>query len=158
MCYGPRPLMLHLVESAGEDGSRWAEQLERGRLVQFPHCPFPLPAQEDQEFLRQGLGPYLRSKNISWYPRADRLAGVRAPAPVLARARGILKEHARRVRGFLEQAMPDFTRGWEPGTTSFRPLEEKGRALGAHASNELVHVDAGAYGATHGDRILQELL
>jgi hypothetical protein len=51
--------------------------------------------------------------------------------------------------------MPGFTRGWDPGTSSFRPLEEKGRGLSSHASNELVHVDAGAYGATHGDRILR---
>ncbi len=51
--------------------------------------------------------------------------------------------------------MPEFTHGWQPGTSSFRPLEEQGRNLSAHASNELVHVDAGAYGATHGDRILR---
>ena len=60
-----------------------------------------------------------------------------------------------RVRTLLEKAMPEFARGWTPGTTSFRPLQEKGRALAAHASNERVHVDAGAYGATHGDRILR---
>lgn len=149
------PFMLHLVESAAEDGLRWAEELERGRIVQFPRCPLPLPAQEDQDFLRDGLALFLRRKNVSWYPRAGRLTGVQAPAAVLARARRVLREHGLRVRGFLEQAMPAFTRGWEPGTSSFRPLEEKGRALGAHASNELVHVDAGAYGATHGDRILR---
>jgi hypothetical protein len=51
--------------------------------------------------------------------------------------------------------MPAFTRGWQQGTSSFRPLEEQGRNLSAHASNELVHVDAGAYGATHGARILR---
>jgi hypothetical protein len=51
--------------------------------------------------------------------------------------------------------MPTLTRGWTVGTSSFRPLEEKGRGLSAHASNELIHVDAGAYGATHGDRILR---
>jgi len=51
--------------------------------------------------------------------------------------------------------MPGFTRGWSPGTSSFRPMEEEGRGLSPHASNELIHVDAGAYGATHGDRILR---
>jgi len=60
-----------------------------------------------------------------------------------------------RVRELLQREMPGFTRGWTPGTSSFRPLEEEGRNLSAHASNELIHVDAGAYGATHGDRILR---
>jgi hypothetical protein len=51
--------------------------------------------------------------------------------------------------------MPEFFKGCRTGTSSFRPLQEKGRSLKPHASNELVHVDAGAYGATHGDRILR---
>src|SRR5262249_43534313 len=56
---------------------------------------------------------------------------------------------------FLERELPALTPGWTVGTSSFRPLQERGRDLKAHASNELVHVDAGAYGATHGDRILR---
>ena len=145
--------MLHLVEN--DRGDQWAEALERGRIVQFAGCPVSLPDAADQEFLREGLAPFLRKKNLSWYPRADKLTGVQAPAEIVVRARRILREHARRVRAFLEGAMPGFTSGWEPGTSSFRPLEEKGRALGTHASNELVHVDAGAYGATHGGRVLR---
>ena len=133
----------------------YADALERGRIVRFDRCPFPLPPEDDQKFLREGLAPFLRRKNVSWYPKADKLAGLQAPAGVVERARHVLREHSLRVRGFLEQAMPDFTRGWEPGTSSFRPLEEKGRDLSPHASNELIHVDAGAYGATHGDRILR---
>ena len=145
--------MLHLVENA--DGDGLAEALERGRIVQFARSPLELPDAADQGFLRDELAHFLRKKNVSWYPRADKLTGVRAPGEVVLRARRILREHSRRVRAFLEGAMPDFTRGWEAGTCSFRPLEEKGRQLGAHASNELVHVDAGAYGATHGDRVLR---
>jgi 3-deoxy-D-manno-octulosonic acid hydroxylase-like protein len=146
--------MLHVVKDS-ETGQVWADSLEKGEIVQFARCPIELPGPEDQEFLRSGLSPYLKKKNVSWYPRADKLTGVQAPARVMDRAHQILRAHAQRVRGFLEQAMPDFTRDWEPGTSSFRPLEEKGRNLGPHASNELVHVDAGAYGATHGDRILR---
>ncbi len=105
--------------------------------------------------MREGLAGYLRKKNVSYYPGAGELTGLRAPAGVAARARSILADHGQRVRSFLENAMPDFTRGWQPGTSSFRPVEEEGRGLSAHASNELVHIDAGAYGATHGDRILR---
>jgi hypothetical protein len=45
--------------------------------------------------------------------------------------------------------------GWTLGTTSFRSIEEQGRKLKPRSSNELVHVDAGAYGATNGARILR---
>ena len=34
-------------------------------------------------------------------------------------------------------------------------MQEMGRNLKPHASNELLHIDAGAYGATNGDRILR---
>jgi 3-deoxy-D-manno-oct-2-ulosonic acid (Kdo) hydroxylase len=142
--------MLHDAAHGG-----WAEALERGHIVHFPECPIDLPGAAEQDFLRQGLSAFLQSKNVSFYPDADKLSGLQAPAPVLARARDVLKGHSERVRRFLEREMPHFTRGWTAGTSSFRPLEEHGRGLSAHASNELIHVDAGAYGATHGDRILR---
>jgi hypothetical protein len=138
-----------------DDPAALAEALERGEVVQFSRCPVKLPTEEEQRFLREDLSPYLRKKNISFYPEAGKLAGMQAPAAVLGKATKILRDHSQRVRDYLTFAMPGFTRGWQPGTSSFRPLEEKGRALSAHASNELIHVDAGAYGATHGDRILR---
>jgi hypothetical protein len=142
-----------MAESAPQ--SDFADGLERGEIVRFVRAPIALPSGDDQEFLRASLAPYLARKNISLYPEADRLTGLRAPAAICERARGILAGHSARVRPFLATSMPGFTRGMRTGTTSFRPLEEEGRNLPRHASNELVHVDAGAYGATHGDRILR---
>src|SRR5712692_4042824 len=145
-----------LVEASEHDsGELWTEALERGRIVRFARPPFELPAPGELDFLREGLAPFLERKNVSYYPEAERLTGLRGPPEVRRRAQAILRQHSRRVRGFLERAMPGFTHGWQPGSSSFRPLEEQGRNLSAHASNELVHVDAGAYGATHGDRILR---
>src|ERR1043166_9713052 len=133
----------------------FAPSLEQGHIVHFARCPFPLPSEDEQKFLREQLSPFLRMKNVSWYPHGDKLTGLQAPAPVADRARSILSAHARRVRDYLEAAMPEFTRGWQAGTSSFRTVEEKGRGLSSHASNQPIHVDAGAYGATHGDRILR---
>ena len=130
-----------------------SDALERGQIVQFPRNPIDLPTAEDLAFLR-GLGAQLARKNVSWYPEGDRLVGVKDPA-ARERARRILSAHATRVRDLLSSVMAGFFRGARSGTTSFRPLQEKGRQLSAHASNELIHVDAGAYGATHGDRILR---
>jgi 3-deoxy-D-manno-oct-2-ulosonic acid (Kdo) hydroxylase len=144
-----------MAESVQRDESDFAQALERGEIVRFARAPIELPPEEDQEFLRTSLAPYLARKNVSLYPEANRVTGLRAPDDVRERARRILSEHGARVRAFLESAMPAFTRGMRIGTSSFRPLEEEGRNLSPHASNELVHVDAGAYGATHGDRILR---
>src|SRR5207244_3750945 len=149
-CANVHSFMLHEADRGG-----WAEALERGRIVHFTRCPLALPSPDDQDFLREGLALYLRRKNISYYPDAEKLAGLRAPASVLDRARRVLRDHSGRVRDFLQGGMPGFTRAWSPGTPSFRPMEEQGRALSPHASNELIHIDAGAYGATHGDRILR---
>src|SRR4051812_22323938 len=103
--------MLHRVENS-EQADGWSDALERGRIVQFPRAPLELPSEDDQKFLRDGLAQFLRSKNVSWYPRADKLTGLRAPADVVERARRILSAHAGRVRTFLERSMPDFSRGW----------------------------------------------
>ena len=138
-----------------KDQEGWPAALEEGRIVHFARCPIALPSDGEQEFLRQGLSAFLKKKNVSYYPGAGKLTGLEAPPEVASRARAVLEAHAQRVRSFLESAMPGLTRGWTPGTSSFRPMEEQGRGLSAHASNELIHVDAGAYGATHGDRILR---
>ena len=137
------------------DRGDWAGALERGRIVHFARCPLQLPSPDDQRFLRESLGPHLKGKNVSYYPGAGKLTGLDAPRAVLDRALRLLRVHSERVREFLQREMPEFTRGWTPGTSSFRPMEEQGRGLPPHASNELIHIDAGAYGATHGDRILR---
>ena len=144
-----------MAQTAQQENNDLAGALERGEIVRFSGAPIALPSADDQEFLRTALAPFLARKNVSLYPEANRLTGLEAPPEVKERARRILAGHSARVRTFLTSAMPAFTRGMRVGTSSFRPLEEEGRDLSRHASNELVHVDAGAYGATHGDRILR---
>src|SRR5437762_631724 len=109
--------MLHLA-TPGEDCS---DALEQGRIVQFKECPVALPGPADQDFLRGGLAPFLRRKNVSYYPEADRVSGLRAQAEVAERARAILRRHSAAVRDFLQRSMPEFTAGWRIGTSSYRP-------------------------------------
>src|SRR5919204_1084146 len=109
------------------DRGDWADALEQGGIVHFARCPIPLPSPEDQGFLRDGLSAFLRRKNVSYYPGAEKLTGIQAPASVRHRAARILREHWQSVRDFLQGAMPAFTRGWTPGTSSFRPMEERSR-------------------------------
>ncbi|HLF91992.1 MAG TPA: Kdo hydroxylase family protein [Planctomycetota bacterium] len=132
-----------------------SDELERGRIVVFPECPIDLPPPADLSFLREEMPKVLNLKNISYHPEVDRIIGIKGQREVVERTRGILKGHSQRAQAFLGKAIPLLSKQWMIGTSSFRPMQEKGRNLSAHASNELVHVDAGAYGATHGDRIIR---
>jgi hypothetical protein len=132
-----------------------SDDLENGRIVHFPECPIELPSAADLDFMRQEMPKHLASKNISFHPEAGKIIGIKGSAEVIERTQSILKAHNNRVQAFLKRMMPTLTKEWLVGTASFRPLQERGRDLPAHASNELVHVDAGAYGATHGDGIIR---
>jgi len=131
-----------------------SDELERGAIVYFPECPVALPDPADLRFLRDELPGLIKRKNISYHPETDRVRLKGAPE-LAQRARRILKAHSVEVESFLQRTMPSMTTGYTIGTSSFRPIQEQGRNLSPHASNELVHIDAGAYGATNGDRILR---
>ena len=132
-----------------------AEALESNHIVFFPRCPIRLPDEATLSYLRGDLPARLKLKNISYHPEADRIAGLDADAETSERLTGILRDHLAQVSAFLHERIAHLTADWTIGTCSFRPIQERGRNLKPHASNELVHVDAGAYGATDGDRILR---
>ena len=131
------------------------DHLERGRIVKFASCPIELPAEDALARLREELPRQLKRKNVSYHPEAGRVTGLDDDSPVAEIAHEVLSAHRDRVTAFLTRTMPTLSRGMRAGTSSFRPLEEKGRNLKPHASNELIHIDAGAYGATNGDRLLR---
>ncbi len=132
-----------------------ADKLEKGLIVQFPRCPFPMPDEADQEFLRTEMPRHLSRKNISYHPETGAVHGLKGDRAMTERVTSILKNHSAQVQEFFKANAPTLTQNWQVATCSFRPMEEAGRNLSAHASNELIHVDAGAYGATHGDRVLR---
>lgn len=131
-----------------------AAALARPGIAWLQDQPFPLPAEADLQFFRDELPTRLDRKNVSLYPNGT-LKGVGGDPAVVERVHRVLSERMKVVSAFLERCAPTIAKGMRLGTTSFRPIEEQGRDLSAHASNELIHVDAGAYGATHGDRILR---
>ena len=146
--FDPRRLGAAAPDSIGD-------LLEQGNIVQFSACPIELPADDELELLRTELPRQLAGKNVSYHPEADQVKGLREDSPVAELTYRVLTNHRDRVTAFLEQIMPTLTRNMQVGTCSFRPLQERGRDLKPHASNELIHVDAGAYGATNGNRLLR---
>ncbi len=132
-----------------------AERLERGEILIFRPGMLELPPEPDQVFLREELGARITLKNISYHPEGDYLSGMKRDADCRQRTRAILRAHNEIVVAFLERVFPEYADDWRSGKVNFRPLQERGRALRRHSSNELVHVDAFASGATHGDRVLR---
>ena len=133
-----------------------SDSLERGSVAFFPESPVQLPSEEDLSFLRQELPKLLKLKNISYHPEVGRIPGLDSDdVELVERVNRILVTVSDNITSFIQKAAPRLTDNWTIGTCSFRPIEEKGRNLKPHASNELVHIDAGAYGATNGDRILR---
>jgi hypothetical protein len=106
-------------------------------------------------FLRETLPTIMTRKNASYYAAADSVQGIGGTVEQMNRVRDILRGHHQRVSQFFEKHAPSLVEGWRSGTTSFRPIETHGREIKRHANDELVHVDAGAYGATHGNRVLR---
>lgn len=144
-----------LSDFSGASPQEVQAALERSEIVYYEHCPIELPSADDLNFLRGELPAELKAKNISYHPESDSIPRFDASAEVTARIENILRTHGRRVEAFLTETLPDFADGWFLGTTSFRSVEEHGRQLKTRSSNELVHIDAGAYGATNGARILR---
>jgi hypothetical protein len=144
-----------LRDFTGTSSDEIEDALEAGQVVWFPECPIALPTERDLDWLRGGLDAGLRAKNLSYHPESDSVPRFEADENTRVRVENLLRGHGRRVAEFWQRVLPDFVPGCTYGTTSFRPVEEKGRGLKPRSSNELVHIDAGAYGATNGARILR---
>ena len=129
--------------------------LEHSDVVFFEQCPIELPDEADLTFLRDELPRQTQLKNVSYHPESDSVPRFDASEDVRRRVKAILKDHRAAVSRYLEKNIPNLTPGWTVGTSSFRPIEEKDRDLKPRSSSEIVHIDAGAYGATNGDRILR---
>ncbi len=135
-----------------------SDLLEQGRIVYLPRCPVPLPADADLDMLRNDLAAHIKRKNVSYHPEADSVSGLDKSAPVYATTHRVLTQLRNDIAAWTRHTMPELLRHADIGTCSFRPVEEAGRTIDAHKASELIHIDAGAYGATNGDRILRFLI
>ncbi|MBN8280331.1 MAG: Kdo hydroxylase family protein, partial [Gammaproteobacteria bacterium] len=135
-----------------------SDALEQGNIVYLPRCPVTLPEEADLDVLRDELPPAITRKNVSYHPEADSVRGLDPKSPLYPVTHRVLTDLRVAIADWTRRTMPDLMRNADIGTCSFRPMEEAGRAIDAHKASELIHVDAGAYGATNGDRILRFLI
>jgi len=158
-----RLITLSEADAAGRAASgdaagavRCAEELERGNILFFPRSPFRLSDQDHAFLLRQKQTEAGYHKNIAYRPAEDRLTGTgKMPAAETVRLRGILRAYSDWATELLNARLPEYTGRWTRDFSSYRPIEEQGRAARTTARNDLAHVDAFPTRPTHGDRILR---
>jgi hypothetical protein len=133
-----------------------AECLERGEIVTFPGCPFPLPSAEDVAFLRIQRARGSVHKDISFDTARHIAAGLRYESPdQLRRLCRILNEFAEQATAWLASQLPSYAAAWHPDRVSFRSEEEATRNLRRTARNDLLHFDAFPSRPARGWRILR---
>jgi len=133
-----------------------AERLERGEVIYYASCPFPLPEGDDRHFLLEQRLAGRAHKNISYNPHSDHAAGfLRRDAGQPGRLRRIFAAFSRTATGWLAGTLPAYARAWQLDLVSFRPEEEATRRLRVKARNDLLHVDAFPSRPTQGHRILR---
>src|SRR5262249_52670421 len=129
--------------------------LERGELVVFEPCPFPLPDGDDRVFLltrRQKRS----KKNIHFNPAIDALSGhVGDGQQEAERLRSLLAAFSHEATRWVSRMLPEYATAIVPDQASFRPLEEAVRRLRPSARNDLLHVDTFPSRPTQGRRILR---
>lgn len=137
------------------DNRSLAERLERGEVIFYPACPFPLPGGDDLEFL---LRQQVRwgSKNIMYEPSTERFRGLKRHSSEQSnRVQRLLARFSQGVMQWLDGVLPEYAATWRPDQVTFRPVEESTRKLSETARNDLLHVDAFPRRPTNGWRILR---
>ena len=142
-------------EVAGQERNLPA-RLERGELIYYPVCAFPVAAGDDGLFLCQQRLANRAHKNVSYDPQTGRAAGfLRQSAEQAERLRRLLASFSEHVTSWLSVTLPRYAKGWQLDRVSFRPEEEATRRLRLSARNDLLHVDAFPSRPTNGKRLLR---
>ncbi len=132
------------------------ERLERGEVIYYPVCPFPVAAGDDERFLCAQRLASRAHKNISYDPHTGKASGFRwQSAEQAERLRRLLASFSSQVTSWLSATLPRYARGWQLDRVSYRPEEEATRRLRLTARNDLLHVDAFPSRPTHGKRLLR---
>lgn len=137
-------------------GTSLEERLERGDVVYYPVCPFPLAQGDEHAFLLQQRLASRAHKNISYDPHTGRAAGfARESAAQAEQLRGLLAAFSETATAWLARTLPRYAGAWHLDRVSYRPEEEATRRLRQTARNDLLHVDAFPSRPTNGQRILR---
>jgi len=151
------PEALGSASDSPDARARWCcARLEEGHILFFPQTPFDLPQEAIQFLLSQGQSGVWYHKNIAYRPAQDRLTGYAGGgADAVAKLHDVLRSYSQRVIAFAAEWLSPYALRWRVDFASFRPQQERGRALRQRARNDLLHVDSFPTRPSNGDRILR---
>ena len=130
--------------------------LEDGRIIYFPQVPFELSQGDIDFLLRQEQTEAAYHKNISYRPLENRIRGLSSKsAHDRQQLTRIMATFSQCCVALLKRLLVPYAANWRLDYASFRPKQERGRALKLKARNDLLHVDAFPTRPTAGDRILR---
>ncbi|MGQ0741931.1 MAG: Kdo hydroxylase family protein [Alphaproteobacteria bacterium] len=140
----------HVIESL--DAISWAgpvstnmrssavDALESGKVLYLPRLAFELSRSEERLLTPTIANSH--AKNVSYDPKADKLKGATACEADLTAIRAMLRRYYEYSRKLVEALLPRYTGSLEPGRTSFRPVEIKGRPISSRKDDTRLHIDA----------------
>src|SRR5208282_6620068 len=124
------PIAVGSPASAEAPAGPLEERLERGEVIFYRECPFPVAQGDERRFLlEQRLGSKAH-KNISYDPATGKAAGFHHQSAEQAdRLRELLAGFTRSATAWLARTLPRYARAWQLDRVSFRPEEEATRRL-----------------------------
>ncbi len=128
--------------------------LENGGILFFPPGEFSVPASVLDVLTGATQDARSIHKNIAYKTNADNVSGL-AGGDSADRVREAMREYSKLALSFMARILPDYARGWKVDYSSFRSIEERGRALPLNKRNDLLHLDAFPTRPVFGDLILR---
>ncbi len=117
---------LSFLTLASEDDL--AQALERGEVIHYPVCPFPLPEGPDRQLLLEQRLASRAHKNISFDPHRGKVSAFHgASADSARRLQEIFATFSATTTRWLAGILPRYATGWQLDRVSYRPEEEAAR-------------------------------
>lgn len=153
---GDRLCPMHIDRWTGpfaeDQRAKAVDALEHGKVLVFPHLPFPFTADEQDLFtptLSNG-----KAKNVS-LKRNGELGGTAATGEQAQRLAKMIERFASAATNFVEELIPHYAGRLERAPTSYRPVEIEGRHASVIHDDTRLHVDAFPSRPMRGRRIMR---
>src|SRR5262249_11215331 len=128
------------------------QALEQGQVLHFPSLAFPLSEAE-----RRFLSPTIlgRSKNVSYNPGTNALAGTVCQGQDAEELKGLLRRYADAADRLCRRLFPSYGPALKRERTSLRPAVVEGRVTSWRKDDTRLHVDSFPSQPVHGRRLLR---
>jgi len=130
----------------------WITAIEAGKVLHFPHLPFPPATDKANLFTPAVLDPGSRNISLGTDGKLKGAIGDNTTQEALTTMVGGFRERAVTL---VHSLFPKYTAGLRLAPTSYRPMQVATRVQSWRADDRRMHVDAFPSRPNHGERILR---